>query len=59
MCATALFSMWDVAIMPHISPRQVGRVVELSLMVLPALAGGRPALVWHTLYNIRKGPDLW
>src|SRR6266704_432025 len=34
ICATALFPMWDVAIMPHIRPRQVGRVVDLSLMDL-------------------------
>ncbi len=26
--------MWDVAIMPHISPRRVSRVLDLSLMDL-------------------------
>src|SRR5207245_7952964 len=32
ICATALFPMWDVAIMTHIRPRPVSRVVDLSLM---------------------------
>src|SRR5947208_16460681 len=34
ICATGLFSMWEVAIMPHIRSRPVSRVVDLSLMDL-------------------------
>src|SRR6266487_1498220 len=45
ICATALFPMWDVAIMPHNRPRQVGRVVDLSLMDLSLMrACGPPEL---------------
>src|SRR6266513_2284786 len=32
ICATALFSIWDVAIMPHIRSRPVSRILDLSLM---------------------------
>src|SRR2546428_11925710 len=45
ICAIAPFSMWDGAIMPHISPRQVGRVVEVGKMDLrgkrDGVGGGR------------------
>src|SRR5438552_17471651 len=37
ICATALFPMWDVAIIPDISPRRVERVVTFSFL----RAGGR------------------
>src|SRR2546428_684959 len=43
ICAIAPFSMWDGAIMPHISPRQVGRVVDLGLMDLSLTRDGGPA----------------
>src|SRR5438552_15170931 len=40
ICATALFPMWDVAIIPHISPRRVARDLDLGLMRAAGLAGG-------------------
>src|SRR5260370_27355981 len=59
ICATALFSMWDVAIMPHIRPRQIGRVVDLSL--IPACVPGEtPARCeMHTKSHSRPPPPLY
>src|SRR5947207_3874043 len=42
ICATALFSIWDVAIMPHIRSRQVSRILDLSLMDFSLMRAGGP-----------------
>src|SRR5213078_2097462 len=42
ICATALFSIWDVAIMPHIRPRPVSRILDLSLMDFSLMRAGGP-----------------
>src|SRR4029077_14566165 len=39
ICAATPFSMWDVAIIPQHYPRQVGRVVDLSLMDFSLMQG--------------------
>src|SRR6266545_1922516 len=42
ICAPALFSMWDVAIMPHIRSRPVSRILDLSLMDFSLMRAGGP-----------------
>src|SRR2546430_1871242 len=42
ICATALFSIWDVAIMPHIRSRPVSRILDLSLMDFSLMRAGGP-----------------
>jgi hypothetical protein len=55
ICATNLFSMWEIGITPHISSLAGQRIVDLSLMdlrlmLLTARRYARP-VVWRILDN--------
>jgi hypothetical protein len=56
ICAAALFSMWDVAIMLHISLRQIGRVLDLGLMDLSLMRACAPARRQRAATGARDQP---
>ena len=54
ICATALFSMWDIAIIPDISP---DRSAGYWTLVLCGPAGRRDAGALRDAHEIRHGSD--